>query len=75
MSIIYEAMNKNDTSMQDKADKSWIYDDTDGFNMNRNLVEDYESHYSVEDSRLIKRRIITALGLTVLLVAIYAAIK
>lgn len=75
MSIIYQAMNKHDKSMQDKADKSWVHNDDEGFNINRNLIEDYEAHYALEDSRLIKKRMITAFGLTILLIAIYAAVQ
>ena len=75
MSIIYEAINKNDKSMQDRADKSWIREDGEGSNMNRALVEDYEAHYAEQDNRLIKSRIITALGLTIILTALYAAFK
>ena len=76
MSIIYQAINKNDQSMQDKADKAWINDEVEeGFNVNRSLVEDYDAHYAVDDEILIIKRIITATAITCLFIAIYLAIK
>jgi len=71
MSIIYQAMNK-----RDHADKSWINEVEPGFNVNRALTEDYEAHYAEDESRKqIKKKLIAALGLTILLVVIYVVSK
>ena len=63
--------------MTDKADKSWIQQESEkiGFNMNRLLVEDYEKHYQDIDSKEVKSKLIFAAGLTIALIALIAAVK